>query len=218
MKTFILFFYLSSILFSAIMAFIYRKGLKRRNLFILLPYLFLVAIQEIGVYFYIRQSPTASTGIIYNIYRPITVLVFSALYYRIPFKPQMKKIILVLLSIYLIFAAVTFTFLQSIFTFSNYAGTVGGLIITCYGIFFLFFYFDLDNTTQEKQWQPMILITIGLVTFYPVINISNAFHKHLLAYEATLFGMRLYNLIPQLMSIFMYGCFARAFYLCRNKN
>ena len=123
-----------------------------------------------------------------------------------------------LLTIYLAFTLITYIFIQSIYTLNSYLTIVGGLSITCYGIFFLFYYFNLDNASAEKHWQPMILITIGVVTFYPVINISNAFHKYLLAYEATLFGLKLYQLIPQLMSIFMYGCFARAFYLCRNKN
>jgi hypothetical protein len=123
-----------------------------------------------------------------------------------------------LVIVYLLFTIVIFTFLQSIHTLNKFLGTSGGLLITTLGIFFLFFYFTLDNTVHEKQWRPMIPITIGLVTFYPVINISKAFDKYLLALDVTVFGTELYNLIPQLMSIFMYSCFARAFYLCRKIN
>ena len=143
---------------------------------------------------------------------------FSILYYRIPFILIAKKVIILLLTIYLVFTIVTFTLLQSIFTFNEYLGTAGGLLITCCGIFFLFFYFTLDDAKQEKQWRPMILITIGLITFYPVFNIAITFNKYLRDYEVSLFGIPLYNLIPQLMSIFMYCCFARAFYLCRKKS
>jgi hypothetical protein len=218
MKEVIFFIYLGSILFSAGMAFVYRKYLRSRQLFIFVPYLFLVFIQEICVYFYLRQSPTASTGIIYNIYRPITVLVFTILYYRIPFNAPNRKLIIWLLAAYFAGVIITYSFIHSIFILNSYLSLAGGFVITCCGIFFLFNYFNLDNPAEEKHWLPVILITIGVVTFYPVINISNAFHKHLLAYQATVFGLKLYQLIPQVMSIFMYGCFARAFYLCKKKN
>jgi hypothetical protein len=215
MQSFIFFTYLSCILVSVIFAFIYRDDLKRHGLFIFLPYLIFVFIQELGIYFYLLQYPDARTGIFYNIYRFITVMVFSFLFYHIPFKIQIKKIILLFFSIYLIFTFITFFFIHSIFTLNNYLGTAGGLIITSYGIFFLFFYFALDNVLLEKRWRPQILITIGLVTFYPVINIANAFDKYLLALDAKIFGIEIYNFIPQVMSIFMYSSFARAFYLCR---
>jgi hypothetical protein len=177
-----------------------------------------VFIQELFVYIYLKEYPKGSTGIIYNLYRPVTVLVFSILYYRIHFNASVRKLILWLVAIYFAGIIVTYSFIQSIFILNNYLSLAGGFVITCCGIFFLFNYFNLDNPAEERYWQPVILVTIGVVAFYPVINISNAFHKHLLAYDATLFGLKLYHLIPQLMSIFMYGCFARAFYLCRKKN
>src|SRR5690606_8798004 len=102
--------------------------------------------------------------------------------------------------------------------FNNYISLCTGFMITLCGLLFLFNYFKLDNPAEEKKWLPVIWITIGLVVFFPVVNISFALYKHLLAYQATIFGQKLYRLIPQLMSIFMYTCFARAFYLCQKKN
>src|SRR5688572_2101110 len=151
MKPYVLFLYLSSILLSVIMAFVYRADLKRRGLFILFPYLLLVFIQELCVFFYIREVPKANTSIIYNFYRIITVVTFSILFYQIPFRPIVKKIILLLLFLYLVLIIITFLFLQSIYSQSNYPATAGGLIITGYAIYFLFFYFSLDNAEQEKQ-------------------------------------------------------------------
>ena len=103
MKEALLLIYLFSILFSAIMAFIYRKGLKSGGIFIFLPYLFLVSIQELGIFLYREfYSPTPPTGIIYNFYRLVTVLVFSYIYYIIPFSRQVKKIILSSVVTYLV--------------------------------------------------------------------------------------------------------------------
>jgi hypothetical protein len=65
---------------------------------------------------------------------------------------------------------------------------------------------------------PHIWITIGVATFYPVISISLSFQKYLSANDATLFGLKVYQAIPQVMSIFMYSCFSYAFYLCQKKK
>ncbi|HEY6505242.1 MAG TPA: hypothetical protein VIZ28_14805 [Chitinophagaceae bacterium] len=218
MKTIIFFLYSASILLSAAMAFIYRKDLRSRKLSILTPYLLLVFIQELCLHIYVRRSPTASTGLMYNIYHPVTVLVFASLFYHMPITRKMRKLVLVLAAFYLILAVATFSFIEPITKLNGYLIVAAGFVISCYAIIFLLNYFNMDNSEEEKHWRPVILITIGILTFYPVIGISFAFHKQLLAYEATILGMKIYQLIPQVMSIFMYGCFARAFYLCKKRN
>jgi hypothetical protein len=40
----------------------------------------------------------------------------------------------------------------------------------------------------------------------------------LYAREATLYGLKLYQAIPKVMSLFMYPLFSYAFYLCQKKN
>jgi len=90
-----------------------------------------------------------------------------------------------------------------------------GFLITFCCILFLFRYFNLDNIKEEKFWRPLIWVTGGIVIFYPVVTLSLTFQDYLAAQDATLFGFKLYHLIPQVMSIFMYSCFSYAFYLCR---
>lgn len=210
--------YYASLLLSVIVGFIYRKDLRNRQLFYFVPFLFLVFVQEISIFFYLLKYPNATTGIIYNIYQPICTLFLSAFYYFIPFNKPLRKIIFWLFTVYLIVTLFTFCYIQPVQIFNSYLFLAGGLVITCCGIFFLFNYFNLDNRTQEKHWRPVIWITIGIIVFYPIVNISFAFYKHLLAYQAKVFGIPLYNLIPKLMSIFMYSCFTYAFYLCKKKN
>ena len=210
--------YLACLLTSSVIAFVYRKDLKSRQLNLFPYYLLLVFTQEIIMYLYLLRHPTYSTGLIYNLYNPANTSFFAAFYYRIPFNFSVRKIILSLLIIFLTAAVVTFCFIQSLHIYNSYLSLAGGFLITVCGILFLFNYFKLDNPGEEKKWLPVLWITIGLVAFYPVVNISFALYKYLLAYQATLFGLRLYRLIPQLMSIFMYVCFIRAFYLCSKKK
>lgn len=210
--------YLICLLASAVAALLYRKALYSRQLSLFVPFLFLVFIQEITLFFYNLNPPIRSTGIVYNIYTPLSTLFFSLFYSSIPFNTPVRTLIRTLIIIFLTATLITYCCIQSIYIYNNYISLAGGFLITLCGILFLFNYFKLDNPKEEKKWLPVIWITIGVVTFYPVVNISFALYKYLLAYDATIFGKKLYQLIPQLMSIFMYSCFIRAFYLCKKKN
>ena len=205
--------YLAVLLLSAVVGLLFRKHLKSRNLYLLPFYLLLVFLQEL-----VAAVITVSTGIIYNIYNPITTVFFSFLFTSIPFNRQSRKLIFGLLITYLTAVIVTFIFFQPIRVYNNYVFLTGSMITVLNAILFLFNYFKLDNRAEEKKWQPVLWIVIGIVTFYPVVNIAFSFYKYLVTYDATLWGMRLYRMIPQIMSIFMYSCFIRAFYLCQKKN
>lgn len=210
--------YLASILFSAVMAVVYRKQLHNRHLSILVPYLLYVFIQEAALVIINQLYHAASNAVVYNIYRPVSAVVFFWIYYHIPFMKPLRKPMIWLTLAYLGFTLVNYCFLESILTTSSYLSLARGFVITFYGILFLFRFFHLDNLAEEKYWRPLVWITIGIVIFYPVISISINFQKYLAAESATLYGLKLYNVIPQVMSIFMYSCFSYAFYLCKKKN
>ena len=186
--------YLACLLLSAVFAWVYRKELRSRQLSVFVPYLTLLFIQEFSLFLFSLKSPNKSTGIIYNIYQPICAVILAFFYYRIPFNAPVRKLTIWLVSVYLIVVLATFSFILSVDNYNSYLSLAGGLVITCCAIFFLFNYFNLDNRTQEKHWRPVIWITIGIVLFYPVVNISFAFYKHLLAYRADIFGFKLYFL------------------------
>lgn len=210
--------YLTCLLSSSVIAFAYRKSLKSRQLSLFPFYLLLIFAQELLAFLLIKQDPSYSTGYIYNISNPIQAIFFASFYYRIPFNQPARKLIGLLMIVFILANLFVYCFRQSIYTYNTYLTLAGGFLITLCGILFLFNYFKLDNHIVEKKWLPVIWITIGLVSFYPVVNISFALYKYLHAYQATILGMVLYRLIPQLMSIFMYVCFIRAFYLCKKKT
>lgn len=209
-------FYIASLFFSAVVAIINYRHLKNRRLVIFIPYLILLFIQELAVFLYYLQDRTRSTAVVYNISRPITACFIAYLYYQVPFNKNFRKTIIILVTSYLTAFACVFLFIQSIHTYNNYLNLAGGLVITCCAIFFLFNYFKLDNHVEEKKWLPMLWITIGIVTFYPVVNISFTLYWQLQSYNnTTIGGIKIHQIIPRVMSIFMYGCFAWAFHLCR---
>lgn len=123
-----------------------------------------------------------------------------------------------IMGIYLLANVLIYFFVNSIFEPNGYLVLMRGFVISCFAIFFLFRYFHLDNREEEEFWNPLLWITIGAIIFYPVISISLGFQKYLSAMNARIGDFRIYNLIPQALSIFMYGCFSYAFYLCKKKN
>jgi hypothetical protein len=207
--------YLGCLFFSFLIGFINRKALKSRQLSLLIPYLFLVFIQELTIFIIRETYAKPDVVIVYNIYRPITVCVFAWLYYHFPFRQFYRKIIPWIVIIYLVIVASFFLFVSSIKSYNRELSLGGGIALTLFGILFLFDYFNLDNATEEDKWRPVLWITAGIVIFYPVVNICFAFYNDIFAKNAMIFGVYLYNAIPQILSIIMYGSFAFAFYLCR---
>ena len=209
--------YLISILFSVLIAFIARRSLKDRLFELFLPYLFLVFCQEI-VAQWLLLPRNISTRVLYNIYIPIATIFFSILYYRNPVNKKVRGIILILLALYLIAAVLIQIYFHSSRTFIIYLLLPSGFVITCCAIFFLLNYFSIDSVNEQKKWSPVVWISIGIVVFYPVVNISYALHNEIRANNIRIWGLMLYQAMPQLMSIFMYSCFAYAFYLCRKNQ
>ncbi|RYG53063.1 MAG: hypothetical protein EOO01_05350 [Chitinophagaceae bacterium] len=215
---FLEYLYLSCLVFSAIVATWFHRELKSRQLFLFVPYLWLLSIQELTLTYCLHKNIIVTTGLIYNIYRPICTGFFVLLFYRMPINAPVRKLMAWLFSVYLAVTLVTFFFIQHINIYNSYLSLAGGFVITCCSIFFLFNYFNLDNLAEEKKTLSVIWITVGVITFYPIVNITFAFYKFLLAYDASIFGIPLYKVVPRVMSVFMYSCFSYAFYLCRKKN
>jgi hypothetical protein len=218
MKLTLLIIYLASILFSVLAAFIYRKHLESRKLLIMLPFLFLVFIQEAILGILAMYSKSSGNSIIYNIYRPATVIVFGFIYYRLPFMESVKRLIVIIVSLYLLLVLSNHIFLESILDTGTYMILVRGFFITFLCLLFLARYFHLDNLSEEKYWRPLLWVTIAIAIFYPVTSISISFQKYLSHGDYTLYGFKLYHVIPRVMSIFMYSCFSYAFFLCRKRS
>lgn len=210
--------YLLALLAAAISAFIWRKHLAGRALLPFWPMLWVLFVQEITLYILVLQTPTLSTGGIYNIYGLLITLFFAGVFYHIPFNRPYRRLIAGLVLFYVLAFILNFTLLQPIRVYNTYLYISTGFIIDCLGLLFLFNYFRLDDPHEEEKWRPLLWITIGIVIYYPVVNISFSLYNHLVEYKATFFGVKLYRVIPQTMSIFMYTCFIYAFYLCKKKN
>lgn len=205
--------YFIAILVSAITALRFHDAIKLRKLGILMPFLFWVFTQEVTLFLFDTYS-NIPNAIAYHVYRVINVIVFAIIFYRIPSIAPLRKLIVGLAALYILLNVLVFSFINPIQLPNTYLSLARGMVVSCYAIFFLFSYFSLDNLAEEKYWTPLLWICIGILIFYPVISLSLAFQLQL----ASTNKVAIYRYIPQTMSIFMYGCFTYAFYLCKKKN
>lgn len=210
--------YALAILLSAVIAIVHRKWFAERLLLPFIPFLLYVFIQELVLETGYRLELIISNAAVYNLFRLITVVFFGVLYSRLPFMKVMQRPILLLVIFYFIFFLVNFTLIQSLTEQSSYMVLARSLVVSLFAIFFLFRYFHLDERKQAEFWSPWVWITTGIIVFYPVVSISQTFQQYLYKYDARFYGFKLYQLIPQVMSIFMYACFSYAFYLCKKRR
>ena len=216
MKDAILCTYMGCLLLSAVVAVAYNRSLGRWKLTIMSFYLPLIFIME--VYTAFRVHDGKSNDLAYNIYRPVTVVVFAIIYYSIPIMSRFRKMIIGITLVYLLLLVITFLFIVPIQRSNTSLTLARGACITFFAVFYLISLLLLDNIAEQKFWQPLNWVTIGVLVFYPVISISVGFQQYLYDNNATLLGFKLYQVIPRLLSIFMYGCFTYAFYLCKKKS
>lgn len=215
MKLAVYIIFLTVILASVIAAIIYRKELKQRRVGFLLPYLAYVFVQEATLSALNALKPEFPNAIVYNLYRVLTVIVFAVFFSRVKFLERWHRLIKITTIAFVLISILDHAFLEPITKNSSILGLVRGFILIVYGILFLFEYMQIESREEEKYWRPFLWITIGIVIFYPVISIALYLQAYLLAKSATLGPFKLYQLIPQVMSMFMYSCFIYAFHLCR---
>lgn len=213
------FLYLSCLLLSALTATWFWRSLKRMQLILFIPYLWYLNLQEFGLTYLWETGIVKSTAIFYNLYRPFSVTIFFLIFHGLQLNnAPVKRLMARMYGVYLIFAVLILCFGGPITELNRYLSLATGFLISSFALLFLFNYFNLDNAAEERKWFPVIPISIGILAFYPVINISFTFYKHLLKSEVLVFGTKLYQSIPQLMSLLMYSCFTYAFYLCKKRN
>lgn len=218
MKQAIFVAYISCLLLSGITAVIYVRHLTRWKLSIMAVYLPLLFIMEVYLSWCLDHWPGKSNDFVYNLYKPVSLVVFAAMYYSVPIVARFRKMIVWIMSVYLVLNAVAYSFMIPIQESNTSLTLARGMSITFFAVFFLIGFLSLDDVEEQKFWQPLNWVTTGILLFYPVSSISTGFYPQLRDSAATLFGMKLYQIIPQLMSIFMYSCFTYAFYLCKRKS
>lgn len=209
--------YIYFIFFSlAVALFCYRR-LKPGYLVWFIPFLVFTLLTELTCAYY-KYILDRSNGWLYNVYLVVQVIFFAGFfYYYIPERTY-RMLVVSLLLLFAGFVAAEYGWISSISAFSPAVFISGGLITCLFGVFFLFYYFSLNNPAMEKALVPVLWITAGIILYFCVLSITISLYHYLLIHDTELFGQKLYNLIPRILSILLYSSFAYAFFLCLRRK
>jgi hypothetical protein len=106
-----------------------------------------------------------------------------------------------------------FAFLFLFFFFKDYLGqyyyylVVQGYILTIICCFYFYELFGLDYSPKlapiSKRYE--FWFSLGVLVFFAGMSVVNSFYYYIKTIPFTIAGLHIYNIIPQILSIFLYG-------------
>ena len=187
---------------------IYFRAYQQKELKILLIGLCATLLLDIVsvVFFYSSKNTTLYFFTAIDIFT--ATLMFSA---ALP-QGRVSKVIGKLGFILLPFIAFDAFYLSGI-EVNGYSNTIGILLISCMAIYYLRHLFN-DSIILKLTEEPMFWVSIGLLT-NDVVGFFDVFNKPMLTYSQNLYLQ--FYMIWSIASIFMYSCFAYAFWLAKRQ-
>lgn len=210
-------FYIYIIGFSLLVGIINFRWLKPCRLQVFVPFLALTLGMELtGVY--IKYVMDTSNAALYNAYTIVQVVFCSLFLHSVNNNIKHSRIIVAALIIYVLLSLLTYLYFANFRDFNIPLFLLGGFMVVLFSIFFLVNYFSSDDQREETAYEPVIWVATGLIAYFAVLSITVTLITYIRLYELEISGVKLYNLVPRIMSIIMYLCFAYAFYKCRKLN
>lgn len=197
------------------------KRLKGTLYVYAIPFLFFVFYAELGASYYIYTNPLEENRMgnthIYLWISIVETIFYSWFFYQVMTEYIFKRVIRILAILFV--GAYLFLF----FFFISYLGTyyiimtvnsIYYTIVSCIYFYKLFIGAEEENImTLSNFW-----MATGIFVFYSGISLVWVMHQTLMHQNIRIFGATLYNFIPRILSIILYGCFITAFILCRKRK
>ncbi len=206
---------------SLLVAVFYYKRLKGTFYVYAIPFLFFVLYAEMGALYHRTtfnraDCPNGNT----HIYLWVSIMetIFYSRFFWVVFNNRILKKItqgmsVVIIANYLFLFFFSYIYIEKVL----YLMALNGLWFTALSC--IYFYRLFINAGEENALSlPDFWMSVGIFTFFSGVGLSFVLHKTLEHMNAKIMGEYLYNLIPQGLSIILYGCFITAFILCRKKK
>lgn len=84
----------------------------------------------------------------------------------------------------------------------------GGFYFALISMLYLCERFNSD--AADLQTEPGFWIALGVAVFFSGSSFVFSLYDYIVKENLTLFGMKLYHIVPQALSVFLYGCICRA--------
>ena len=141
---------------------------------------------------------------------------YGYMFYNLSNKYFVKKIIIYFVPISVLGYLISFFFSnnKSVFFIANIV--ISGFFLAAIALNYLYEKFDDDETiliSDSGFW-----IAIGVSLFYSGVSIVFSLHDFIVRNNLTLFNIKLYKLVPRILSVILYLSISISIILCKKKN
>lgn len=188
------------------------RWLKNSVWGLFIPFLAITLAVEIIATFF----ASSSNGALYNSYMLVQFLFTSIFFYKVNEVPAFRYIIVACTVGVFIFSIMLFVFWDSFKNWNDILFTVNCFFTVLFGLFYLLYCINENDLTKVRHQDPALWASFGIIIFFSIVSIVFNAGKLVNMEHLTIGGRYLDDLIAQILSVFMYGCFAYAFIIWRN--
>lgn len=202
-------------------ALLFIKDLKRQKGFIyFVPFLLITVTIELIAKLAMTDNPDLRPArfMLFNIFTASEFVFYSAIFLLHLNNATLKKIIRILIPVYLLLVAINIAFIQGVNSFHTYTFLLGSFFMVVYSCFFLYESILPESLNTKLSKQPFFWVCIGLLIFYLGSVIINALFEYLTSASLKAQGTQIYTTITNSLNVILYGSFSIAFILCRNNR
>lgn len=204
-------------LFTAILN--YRYIAKTRFVYFI-PYLSVVFFGELGAT-YFKQIPNPNAFKNHHIYLLISSVetIFTGYQFHQMFRSEkMKHFVFGCTSFIILLKLLWLFFFVDIGVLLTNTWGLSGFLYTCLASFFLFEIIMNSHKQEELLTRnPDFWFAIGVLIFWVTCTIPFILFFFLSKNQVKIFGVPIYNLFPQIFSVFLYGCFTISIILWKKR-
>jgi hypothetical protein len=154
---------------------------------------------------------TQNNNWLYNLYVLVQFSFFSFFFYRVTAHPLLRRLIGVGVGLFFGYALYEYSFRRPFDVFNLLLFTIDCFFTVVFAIFFLLYCIGENSVSRISFQIPALWITIGVVIFFSITSIVFNAYEFIRSHNWKLWGLYLDNIVPQVLSLIMYSCFAYAF-------
>ncbi len=192
------------------------KSLKKTNLRLFLPFLFLTMVIE-GIGYVINVDDSRK----YPLFNTFTT--FEFVFYFLIFSKHLKMPyyrypVIAMIFIYPFLVYYNLKYIQGFNTFHSYTFLLGSFFMLLFCCFYFFESMREENLDELLPEHPFFWICTAYIMFYLGSVVINSLFQYLMSFDMESQGKRIYSTINQSLNLLLYSGYIYAFLLCHRKK
>lgn len=203
-------------LISFLVALVCYPSIKNSFMKWFLPFLGIIFFCEILTYYlwYVQKQSTISINLLLII---IENFFYGFIFIRITNSYGVKKLISCFIFLSLITYLLSLLYFRGNRDYFFYTTVFSGFFLSAFALNYLYQMFSSQNYIIPFV-DPGFWIAFGVSLFFSGASIVFSLSSFILKNDLNLFGVKLYNFIPRILSIILYSSISIAIILCKKKN